>query len=130
MSAPVLAVPGSHKWTTYVQYEDEEVGLLALTAKRLLRLLDILLQLAHRIFQGCPGVINLIHNQDVLANQVGHLEGAQIEPLCARDLGARNLFRVTAAQILVEGQTDSLDGDIRLARALEEGSSIGACVRS
>lgn len=113
-----------------MQHEDEEVGLLALTTKLLLCLLDILLQLAHSILQGCPGVINLIHNQDVLANQVGHLEGAQVEPLCAGDLGARNLFRVTKAQILVEGQTDGLDWDVGLARALNEGPSIRRCVRS
>lgn len=101
---------------------DEEVSLLALTAKLLLSLLHILLQLAHGILESCPGVIDLIDDQDVLANQVGHLEGAQVEPLSAGHLGAGDLLGITTAEILVEGETDGLDGDVGVTGALEEGS--------
>lgn len=101
---------------------DEEVSLLALTAELLLRLLDILLQLAHSIFEGRPSVIDFIDDQDVLANQVGHLEGAQIQPLGTSHLGAGDLLGITAAEILVEGQTDGLDGDVWVTGALEERS--------
>jgi hypothetical protein len=109
---------------TYVENVDEEVSLLALTAKLLLRLLDILLQLAHGILESCPGVIDLIDDQDVLANQVGHLEGAQVEPLSAGDLGTWDLLGITAAEILIEGQTDGLDGDVGVTGALEERTRI------
>lgn len=86
----------------YVQHKDEEVGLLALTTELLLRLLDVLLQLAHRILQGCPRVIDLIHDQDVLADQVGHLQRAQVQPLCAGNLGSGNLFGVATAKVFIE----------------------------
>ena len=105
---------------THVENVDEEVGLLALTAKLLLGLLDVLLEFAHGILQSCAGVVNLVDNQDVLANQVGHLQRAQIEPLGAGHLGANGLLGITTTKILVERQTDSLDGDVGLAGALEE----------
>jgi hypothetical protein len=107
---------------TYVENIDEKVSLLALTTELLLRLLNILLELAHGILKSCPGVIDLIDDQDVLANQVGHLERAQVQPLSAGDLGAGDLLGITAAVILVEGQTDSLDGDVGVTGTLEEGS--------
>lgn len=108
---------------TYVEDEDREGGLLALATKLLLRLLDILLQLTNGILKRCPGVVDLIDDQDVLSNQVGHLQGAQIEPLRASDLGTGSLFGiVTAAQILIQRETNSLDGDVRLASALQERS--------
>lgn len=105
-----------------MEHEDKEVSLLALTAKLLLRLLHIFFQLAHGILQGCPSIVHLIHNQNILANQAGHLKRAQVQPLCAGDLGARNFLGVTTAQVLVEGQTDGLDRDVAVARALQEGS--------
>ncbi len=101
---------------------DKEVCLLPLTAELLLCLLDILLQLAHGIFEGRPGIIDLIDDEDVLANQVGHLEGAQVEPLGTGHLGAGDLLGITAAEILVEGQTDGLDGDVGVTGTLEERS--------
>lgn len=101
---------------------DEKVSLLGLTAELLLRLLNILLELAHGILKSCPGVIDLIDDQDVLANQVGHLERAQVQPLSAGDLGAGDLLGITAAEILVERQTDGLDGDVGVTGTLEEGS--------
>jgi hypothetical protein len=109
-------------YATYVQDVNEEVGLLALTAKLLLSDLDILLQLAHGVFKGGAGVVNLVDDEDVLADQVGHLEGAQVEPLCAGDLGTGDLLGIVAAEILVEGETDGLDGDVGVTGALEEGS--------
>lgn len=103
-----------------MQNKDEKVGLLALTTELLLRKLNILLQLANGIFQGSAGVVNLVDDEDVLADQVGHLEGAQVEPLSTGDLGTGDLFGITAAEVLVEGQTDGLDGDVGVTGALEE----------
>ena len=103
-----------------MQHKYKEVGFLSFPAKLLLGLLNVLLQLAYCILQGCPSVVNLINDKDVLANQVGHLERAQVQPLCSGDLGARDLLRVTATEILVKRQADSLDGDIGVAGALQE----------
>jgi hypothetical protein len=105
-----------------VQDKDEEVGLLAFAAELLLGQLDVLLQFADGIFQGGAGVIDLVDDQDVLADQVGHLEGAQVEPLSTGDLGAGDLLGIAAAEVLVEGQTDGLDGDVGVTGALEEGT--------
>ena len=105
-----------------MQHKDEEVGLLSLTAKLLLGKLDILLQLAHSVLESSTGVINLVDNENVLADQVGHLQRAQVQPLCAGHLGARDLLGITATEILVEGQTDGLDRDVGITGALEEGS--------
>lgn len=105
---------------THVQNKDEEVSLLALTTKLLLSQLDILLKLAHSIFQCGTGIIDLVDNEDVLADQVGHLEGAQIKPLGASDLGAGDLFGITTAEVLVEGQANGLNGDVGVTGSLEE----------
>lgn len=110
------------EYATYVQNVNEEVGLLALTAKLLLSQVHILLQLTHGVLQGGAGVVNLIDDEDVLADQVGHLERAQVEPLCTGDLGAGYLLGIVAAEVLVEGQTDGLDGDVGVTGALEERS--------
>lgn len=105
-----------------MQDEDEEVGLLALAAELLLSNLDVLLQLAHGVLQSCTGVIDFVDDENVLANQVGHLEGAHVKPLCAGDLGAGDLFGIATTEILVEGETDGLDGDVGVTGALEEGA--------
>lgn len=103
--------------------KDREGGLLAFAAQLLLRLVDILLQFTDCILERRPGVVDLIDDQDVLSNQVGHLQRAQIEPLRASHLGTGRLFGiVTAAQILIQRETNGLDGDVRFARALQEGS--------
>lgn len=112
-----------------MQNKDEEVGLLALAAELLLGNLDILLELAHGILEGSTGVIDLIDNQNILANQVGHLEGAHVEPLCAGDLGTGDLLGITTAKILVERETDGLDGNVGVAGALEERSKRSAYAR-
>lgn len=99
---------------------DEKVGLLAFTAELLLRNLNVLLELADGIFEGGTGIVNFVNNEDVLANEVGHFQGAQVQPLCTGDLGSGNFLGVTTTQVLVERQTDGLDGNIRFASALQE----------
>lgn len=108
--------------TTYVKHKDEEVSLLALTTQLLLRRLNVLLEFPNGIFQRRPGVIDLVHDEDVLSDQVVHLQRAQVQPLCASDLCTRNLFGVAATQVFVERQTDSLDGNVGLTGALQEGA--------
>lgn len=103
-----------------VQDEDKEVSLLTLTTKLLLCQLDILLQFTDSVFQSGTGVVDLINNQNVLADQIGHLEGAQIQPLSTGNLGTGDFLGITTTEILVQGETDSLDGDVGVTGALEE----------
>lgn len=106
-----------------MQNEDKEVSLLALTTKLLLSNLNILLKLTHSVLQSCTGIIDLIDNENVLANQVGHLERAHIQPLCAGDLGTGDLLGITTTQVFIEGETNSLNGDVGVTGALEEGAA-------
>lgn len=103
-----------------MQNENKEVGLLALPTKLLLRKLDILLKLTDGILERRPRVVDLIDDENVLADQVGHLQRAEIQPLCAGDLGTGDFLGVAATEILVEGQADGLDGDVGITLALEE----------
>lgn len=105
-----------------MQHEDEKAGLLPLTTKLLLRLLDVLLELTHGVLEGGTGVIDLINNEDILANQVGHLQGAHIQPLRTSDFGTGDFFSIATTQIFVEGETDRLNGDVGVTGALEERS--------
>lgn len=105
---------------TYVQNEDKEVGLLAFPTELLLRLLDILLELTDSVLERRPRVVDLVNDENVLADQVGHLQGAEIQPLCAGDLGTGDFLGVAATEVLVERQTDGLNGDVRITLALEE----------
>lgn len=120
LARPSIA-PERFQEITYVKHKDKEVGLLALTAQLLLRRLNVLLEFPNSIFQRRPGVIDLVHDEDVLSDQVVHLQRAKVQPLCAGDLGTGNLFGVAATQVFVKRQTDSLDGDVGLAGALQEG---------
>lgn len=104
-----------------MQDEDEEVGDLSLPTKLLLSRLEILLEFANRILQRRTGVIDLVHNQDILADKVGHLQRAQIQPLRTSDLGTGDLLLVAATQVLVQRETDGLNGDVGFTGALEEG---------
>lgn len=108
-----------------MQNEDKEVSLqvLLFVPKRelILGFLNIVLELLHGVLEGCAGIIDLVDDKNVLANQVGH-RGVHVEPLQASDLGAGDLLDAVCAQLLVEGQTDGLDRDVRLTRSLEEGS--------
>jgi hypothetical protein len=105
---------------TYVKHKDKEVRLLSLASKLLLCLLDVLLELANRILQSSPGVVDLIYNKDVLANEICHLQRTEVQPLCPSHLGSRNLFGVATAKILIERKTDGLDRNVRFASTLEE----------
>jgi hypothetical protein len=97
-----------------VKNEDAEGGLLLGAARLLLCLDDILLELADGVLECCPCVIDLVDNENVLANQVGHLEGGKVKPLGTCDLctGDFDLGVVGAAELLVQGETDGLDGDV------------------
>lgn len=103
-----------------MKHKDKEVGLLAFTAQLLLRRLDVLLEFPNSVFQRRPGIINLVHDEDVFSDQVVHLQRAKVQPLCAGNLGTGNLFGVTATQVFVERQTDGLDWNVGLAGALQE----------
>lgn len=88
--------------TTYVEHKDEEVGLLALTTQLLLCCLDVLLKFPDCIFQRRPGVVDLVHDENVLADQGVHLQRAKVQPLCASDLCTWNFFGVAATQVFVK----------------------------
>ena len=103
-----------------VQDEDGEGGGLAVGAKLLTGRLDVLLELFDGILERGASVVNFIDDQDPLAHQRGHLQAAQVQPLRARDLGPGRFDGVAAAQVLVQAQTDGLDGDVGRARSLEE----------
>jgi hypothetical protein len=111
-----------------VQHKDAKVRLLTLAAQLLHRGLDVLLQLSHRVLERCPRVVHLVNDEHVLADQVGHLEGRQIEPLCAGDFCAGLLDFGVSAELLVEGEADGLDGDVGRVALLEEGSGVGELV--
>lgn len=77
-----------------MQDKDVEVGGFVLTTELLRGLLHILRQLLHSVLERCPGIIDLINDQDVLADQVRLVDGGEIEPLGAGDLGAGGLLGV------------------------------------
>jgi hypothetical protein len=84
--------------------------------------LDVLLELLDGVLKGCSGVVNLVDDEDSLSNEVLHLaESSQVEPLCSGDLGTGGLDFIVAKR-LVEGETDSLDGDVGSSALLEERS--------
>jgi hypothetical protein len=84
---------------------------------------DVLAQLSDGIFERGARVVDLIHNEHVFANQVGHLERGEVEPLRPGDLGPRRLHRGRSrgGQGLVERETDGLDGDVGTTGLLEKG---------
>lgn len=87
--------------------------------------LDILLQFPDRILQRGSSVIHLVNDEDVLADEIGHFEGGEIEPLRARDFGARRFGRlggIARREGFVKGETDGLDRDIGRIGAFEKGS--------
>lgn len=94
-----------------MQHEDAEARLLALAAELLLRLDDVLLELFDGVLERGSRVIDLVNDEDVLADQVRHLEGGEVEPLCAGDFRA-GLLDGVGAEGFVEGETDGLDGDV------------------
>ena len=104
-----------------MQHKDAERRLLALAALARSLLRNVLLQLAHGVLERRPRVVHLVDDEDVLADQVAHVQGGQVEPLRARHLCAGD-FDGVGAEGFVEGEADGLDGDIGGASALEEGS--------
>ena len=90
-----LQVVRSSSCTTHMQHENAKRSLLRRSSQNLCRLLDILLQLTNSIFESSTCVIDLVDDQHALANQIGHLEAAKVEPLRTRHSGT-NLFLVDA----------------------------------
>ena len=110
-----------------VQHKDTKRRLLALPSALLLRLNDILFQLAHCIFKRGARVVDLVDDEDVFADEAGHLERGEVEPLrtCYFCAGSFDL-RVDSAEGLIEGEADGLDGDVGRAGCLEEGARLFA----
>lgn len=105
---------------TYVENKDAELSLGSIGAEPLASLLDILLQLLDGILEGRPGIVDLVHDQDTLADEVLHLaQGGEIEPLSTGDLGA-DLLDLAVAEGLVQREADGLDGDVGRSGLLEE----------
>lgn len=102
-----------------VQYKDAEACLLALTPQLLLCLDDVLFELLDSILEGRSCIVDLIDNEDILANQVRHLKRGEVEPLCAGDLGTRLLDGI-GTERLVERETDGLDGNVGRSGPLQE----------
>lgn len=99
--------------------EDGELGLLAF-AEGLTGSLNILLELLDGVLEGGAGVINLIDDEDALADKVLHgTKGSKVEPLGAGNLGT-GLLNDIVTERLVERETDGLDGDVGRAGALKE----------
>lgn len=107
-----------------MQHKDRESRLLALTTRLLLHLANILLELADGILERRPGVIDLVDDENVLADQVANLQRRQVEPLGARDLGAGRLDGV-GAEGLVQAEANGLDRDVGAAGLLQEGAERG-----
>lgn len=101
-----------------MKHKDAKLRLLS--AQLLPGDLDVLLQLAHCVFQRRSRVIHLVNDENALADEALHLaERGQVQPLRACDLGTRRLDHIRG-QALVQRQTDSLDGDVGAAGLLEE----------
>ncbi len=70
---------------------------------------------ARGVLQRRAGIVDLVNDQDALADEVVHLtERAEVEPLRTGDLGARLLLDGARGETLVKGQADSLDGMLGL----------------
>ena len=105
-----------------MEHKDRELGGLSASARLLCCLSDVLLQLLDGVLEGSPGVVDLVNDQDVLADQVCHLKTAQIQPLSPCDFGAGLLDLGIGTERLVQRKTNSLDRDVRAAGGLEERS--------
>lgn len=107
-----------------MEHKDAELGLgsrstgtHALTGN-----LDILLKLLDSVLESRSGVVNLVNDEDSLADKVLHLaQGSKVEPLSPGNLSTRSLNLVVTER-LVERQADGLDGDVGRTGLLEEGS--------
>lgn len=114
-----------------VKDKDTDLGLgdlLALSAELLGLELEILGQLTDGVGEGAAGVVDLVDNEDVAADE-GGFGRVKVEPLGLDDLGLGcdgGLVVLVAGlpdlEVLVEGETDGLDGDVLVVLLLEEGS--------
>lgn len=103
--------------------KDAELGLGVIATQLLASSLDILLKLLDSVLERCAGIVNLVDNQDSLADEVLHLaEGGQVQPLSAGNLGAGDLNLRVSTEGLVEREADGLDGDVGRVGLLEERS--------
>jgi len=102
-----------------VKHKDGQLGLLGLSAQPLGHVLDILLELSDGVLERGSRVVDLVDDENVLANQVLHLQRRQVQPLRAGDLCA-DFLDLGRAQLLVQRQADGLDGDVRMARLLQK----------
>lgn len=108
---------------TYMEDKDAKLSLGLITTHLLTGLLNILLELLDGILESGTGVIDLIDNQDALANKVlERTKGSQVEPLGTGDLGSGSLNLGIVSELLVQGQANSLDGNVGRAGLLEERS--------
>lgn len=93
-----------------MEHKNKEVRLLRLPTQPLAPLLHVLLELLDRILERRPRVVHLVDDQDILPDQVRHLEGTQVEPLRPRDDCAGLLYWTVFAEVLVQRETDALHG--------------------
>lgn len=109
-----------------MENKDAELGrgqLSTLRTKLLASNLDILLQLLDGVLESSTGIVDLVDNEDALANQVLHgTQCSKVQPLSTGDLGSDLLDLGLLAEGLVERETDGLDGNVGRAGPLEEGS--------
>jgi hypothetical protein len=94
-----------------VQDKYAESRLLTLPTRLFLCLDDVLFEFAHGVLKRCPGVVDLVNDEDVLADEVGHFERGEVQPLCAGYF-CTGLFDGVGAEGFVEGEADGLDGDV------------------
>lgn len=106
-----------------MENKDAKLRLGLVTTHALTSRLDILLELLDGVFQGRSGVVDLVDNEDALADQVLHLaQGSEVEPLGTGDLLADLLDLGILAEGLVQGQANGLDGNVGRPGPLEERS--------
>lgn len=99
---------------THMKYEDTEWRFLIRTQGPR-GCFYILLKFSYGVFQSRPSVIHFVNYQYVLADQVGHLKGRQVEPLGSSNLGPRRFDRVgwlSGGKLLIEGKADGLNRDV------------------
>jgi hypothetical protein len=107
-----------------MQHENAKIRLLALSSQFLHRCLNVLFEFPDRVLERRARVVDFVDNEHVFADQVGHFEGGQVEPLragyfCA---GGFDVGVGGGVEGFVEGEADGLDGDVGSAGLFEEGA--------
>ena len=106
-----------------MENKNAESRLLLSSPELLPRHFHVFLQLPDSIFQGGSCIIDLIDDQYVFADQIGHFEGGKVKPLSPSDFGTRLLHRPIFTKVLVEREPNSLYRDICRSWAFDEGSN-------